>query len=51
MGRAGCLCLVGCMGTREANVTEVAGLMLGSMGHAAVVFAVTEVPWVQWADA
>jgi hypothetical protein len=39
------------MGAVEANVAKVARLMLGPMGHAAVVFAVTEVPWVQRADA
>lgn len=51
MGWGCLLCQVGRMGAVEANVTEVACLMLGSMGHTAVVFTVTEVPWVQWADA
>jgi hypothetical protein len=48
----GCLLgLVGRMGTRLALVSLVAERVLRSMGHAAVVFTVTEVPLMQWADA
>ena len=51
MGWGCLLCQVGRMGTRKADVAEVACLVLRSVGHAAVVLTVTEVPWVQWADA
>ncbi|MGH3996619.1 MAG: hypothetical protein ACRDTJ_04065, partial [Pseudonocardiaceae bacterium] len=42
---------VGRMGAVEAPVLLIAERMLRAMGHAAVVFTVTEVPLMQWAYA